>query len=107
MMMFLVFSHYQQATDAPATTKAVPDCQQSPLWLVYVGQAITSNVLVRCDHQYLEGKGGPARWAIVFISSIAPGRLLLEQIKSMLRLLEQNKAYKQGYRSSTAVTYDV
>lgn len=36
----------------PATTKSAPDSQQSPLWLVYVRKAITSNVVVRCDHHH-------------------------------------------------------
>lgn len=70
-MMFLTFSHYQEATDVSATTKTVSDSQQSPLWLVYVGQAITSNVQVHCDHHHVWRVGGTA--TIIFIGSIAPG----------------------------------
>lgn len=48
-----MFSLYRRATDVRATTEAAPDSQQSSLWLVYVGRAITPNALVRRDHHHL------------------------------------------------------
>lgn len=78
----------------PANTRSAPDSQQSPLWLVYVRQPITSNVVVRCDHHYLLREDRHAGQ----LSFSAPSLLeaSLKQIKSMLRLLEQNGGTLEG-----------
>ena len=103
MMIFLVFSHYQRATDAfyyrRYLARYYQRCPRQVNNLLYdlftLAELLPLMWWSCCDHRYLL-REDPARSAIVLFGSIAPGKRLGNKLKARLGCLNKMKRIKGG-----------